>query len=497
MKLRHITESDYDGLEDADEFTDDVAEWQQDNYGPVKVGPYLFTAHTMYEQESRDIDSVIIFVRSEAFEKPVRTGPPIWAVGNNYDLDKCRWCSELDSIKDAILAEYPKYEQWFQNQNPQLGSKPSILRDAIQDIAFAHYKETVPPDMDLWNDGELSEARRSPMKLKHITESDYAGLEDADEFGEPNVCGVCGTNDLEQDDQYCRSCKEYLDSEEFIQNLGALLVANDQDVEEFNGREGPLGFFRRSNRQQWISSANKRNVNESYEGLEDADEFCDPDAEYCETCPDCGERTDYCQGHGSLGPENVNEDANEYAGLEDADEFQDNSFCWCGTAWQEGDRVTHCYKCNQSMCDDCTSHAGWRGISPLDICQDCIADEDFARESNIRESGEYAGLEDADEFSDAEGYSAPCTTCGTPVEDESTGDSPLAIINHGVYCASCNTMWCDVCVEKQEQSDFWNCQWCTTALPLSCSCIHGPFCERCPNCEEAERLDWRRRDDGR
>jgi hypothetical protein len=259
----------------------------------------------------------------------------------------------------------------------------------LVDIPYNHYESgggmswTRHPDVTFTPEMiEIYETHRPDW----INES-YEGLEDADEFETPNACYWCGTN-VEQDDQYCRSCKEYLDSE------------------EFNGRE----------RQQWISSANKRNVNESYEGLEDADEFrgpgecdegCDDcgaiDARPCETCDGC-----YCPEHianherreiiasrmstssqfvtpsgevfdlrvgGRLRsmPADVHNDmftlfrlvpceggaplAESYDGLEDADEFAESEHDFCDGCindfhWEDLDS---CNSCDSVWCDHCVS----------------------------------------------------------------------------------------------------------------------------------------------
>ena len=150
---------------------------------------------------------------------------------------------------------------------------------------------------------------------------------------------------------------------------------------------------------------------------------------------------------------------NEYAGLEDADEFQDASFCWCGNAIPDGGiDTTYCYKCSVWLCYDCQSHAGGNNY----VCQDCIADEDFARESNIKESDEYAGLEDADEFeTDTEHW---CDGCN----------------QHRNFCDVCNQEWCDCTggfptteADDVDDPDIRQCSMCGEWFCRSCGGIYG------------------------
>jgi len=174
-------------------------------------------------------------------------------------------------------------------------------------------------------------------------------------------------------------------------------------------------------------------VKESYEGLEDSDEFVDwkcsnPDCDEIydlHLCNNCGSVwCDFCYlenlddfgtipvsdpnyepGHVSLCPNCKGSLTESYEGLEDADEFDDEDI-------DESDLCTDCNEETVSTCDACAGPLCFdcgRWASSGHYCSGCALDEvDDSYESDDDidefEDDEYEGLEDADEFEDDRGY---------------------------------------------------------------------------------------------
>jgi hypothetical protein len=214
-----------------------------------------------------------------------------------------------------------------------------------------------------------------------------------------------------------------------------------------------------------------REIIESYEGLEDADEFGDSAETLHAAAYDLlPERIQYwgkaddiisnCVLHGGNDPESIADyviDAyleygyeladtpsgypegcepeppsieESYEGLEDADEFNDPrqrvSCVGCGSEQPIHDcNYTLCFECGSSWCPDCMGDT--YDPEKLDI-SDCA----YCENRGLHES--YEGLEDSDEFRDS--YEESCAFCGR-MYDVNPQDE--------YYCRNCGRTTCPDC----------------------------------------------------
>jgi hypothetical protein len=157
----------------------------------------------------------------------------------------------------------------------------------------------------------------------------------------------------------------------------------------------------------------------------------------------------------------------EYDDLEDVDEFQEpEDICHCGQP-----AGIRCEQCREYFCPDCVRDGG--GISICDGCWDDWADVmDF--EEDLYESSEYDDLEDVDEFDD-EGFPAiqiQCPGCGRMVPEEEGRPK----------CENCGHEYCYDCYEKigVTEDDTW----------FGDLLDAGLWAEKCPSCN-GEPNGWR------
>jgi hypothetical protein len=212
-----------------------------------------------------------------------------------------------------------------------------------------------------------------------------------------------------------------------------------------------------------------------YDGLEDVDEFSEQELEPCDncgnmfpwteftTCGRCGVALcDACNTgeygnacvlcHGVPGfriPE-----GSEYEGLEDVDEFEeeDSDIDECDNCHRQihldDDNWEQC-QCDALWCNSCLDHYDMHQrftwalkqdsgmmYEVMAVCPHCQGR--VPPNQGLQESDEYEGLEDVDEFEDAE--TSVCEGCGQVF--------PLDAIDY--YCSGCHGAWCDRCYDENE-----------------------------------------------
>jgi len=273
--------------------------------------------------------------------------------GRDYsheDLEDCNcggiWCDYCVSSG----SNFDWVPEFMENgrEHPDAGQMIACPRCMTDDYVSPYPADQYTPGT-LEHSGESPWHPRPPIPPHYVKES-YEGLEDADEFA-PNSCVICGGDNGDWGmifDQQCAICGDPICDE-----CAALIKRQDSPLADSQDA-------RCSDCGQPICPACDTREGPGFEI----------------TCPSCLERRD------EQAIEQAYEDAwlgESYEGLEDADEFRDpNSCMYCGAQMNlhNGNYIYDCINCDAKTCENCLDKHDWSYDYAIDtggvaICPDC------------------------------------------------------------------------------------------------------------------------------
>lgn len=238
----------------------------------------------------------------------------------------------------------------------------------------------------------------------------YEGLEDADEFAENehDFCDGC-TNDFHWEDlDSCNSCDSVWC--DHCVSKGSMFDWVPEQLEDGSDTHPDAGMM----------IACPRCMPDDYVSPYPADQYGEGTLEHSGESP--------WHPRPPIPPGYVQE---SYEGLEDDDQFRDDDFCWCGNELDpgQGDLIwqptEQCQECGVYLCPDCVDQGLIHGRTVF--CPDCA--------KTVTES--YEGLEDEDSFRFNDDH---CMHCGREFNLRNR------IVGYECSVHGCNNYTCQHCM---------------------------------------------------